>query len=321
MNVTRGYSDEVVRPYPVGTIGNFDGHHLGHHALLKQVVETARHAHGTALVLTFDPHPVKILAPHVDLRFLTSGDEKRARFEQAGIDEVISLEFTQAFAALSPEMFAEQVLSKGLGLREIFVGQHFAFGHKRAGQIGDLIELGKRLGFMVHPIPPVMMDGGVVSSTRIRQLIISGKVDQAAVLLGRQYALSGVVSPGEGRGRTLGYPTANLRLPSDRVVPADGIYASVVIMNLERHDSVAYIGTRPTYNGGERGLEVTILDGLHELYGLALTVEFIGRIRGDAKFESEEALSRQIATDVDAARSMLRRYHETQRAMSSCNRP
>ncbi len=311
MKVTRGYSGEVVRPYPVGTIGNFDGHHLGHHALLKQVVETARGAHGTAIVLTFDPHPVKILAPHVDLRFLTSGEEKRARFEQAGIDEVVSLEFTQAFAALSPEMFAEQVLSKGLGLKEIFVGQHFAFGHKRAGTIADLTALGQRFGFIVHPTPPVMIDGVIVSSTRIRQLIVAGHVDQAAVLLGRHYALSGVVSPGEGRGRTLGCPTANLRLPPDRVVPADGIYASVAILDQERYDAVAYIGTRPTFDGGERGLEVSILDGIHELYGQTLTVEFIGRIRGDAQFDSGEALSRQISADVNSARDILRRYHET----------
>ncbi|OQW35065.1 MAG: hypothetical protein A4E19_01720 [Nitrospira sp. SG-bin1] len=311
MNVTRGYSDEIVRPYPVGTIGNFDGHHLGHRALLKQVVETARHAKGTALVLTFDPHPVKILAPHVDLRFLTTGEEKRARFEQAGIDEVVSLDFTPAFASLSPEMFAEQVLFKGLGLKEIFIGQHFVFGHKRAGQIDDLIALGERFGFLVHPIPPVMMDGGVVSSTKIRQLIMAGQVDRAACLLGRHYALSGVVSPGDGRGRTLGCPTANLRLPPDRVVPADGIYATVTMMGEERHDSVAYIGTRPTFDGGERGLEVSILDGVHELYGRTLTIEFIGRIRGDAQFESGETLSRQIAADVSSAKSILRRYHET----------
>lgn len=311
MKVTRGYWDEVVRPYPVGTIGNFDGHHLGHRALLKQVAETARRAKGTALVLTFDPHPVKILAPHVDLRFLTDVEEKRALFEQAGIDEVIFLEFSQTFASLSPEVFAEQVVSKKLGLKEVFVGQHFVFGHKRTGQISDLISLGKRFGFVVHPIPPVMVEGRVVSSTRIRQLIMAGQVDQAAVLLGRYYALRGIVSPGEGRGRTLGCPTANLRLPPDRVAPADGIYASVTTMDEERHDSVAYIGTRPTFDGGERGLEVSILDGTHELYGRTLTVEFISRIRGDAQFESEEALSRQIAADMDSAKSILRRYHET----------
>ena len=311
MKVTRGYSGEVGRPYPVGTIGNFDGHHLGHHALLQQVVETACRANGTALVLTFDPHPVKILAPHVDLQFLTSTEEKRARFEEAGIDEVVIVEFTRTFASLSPERFAEEVLSKELGLKEIYVGEHFSFGHKKAGKVADLKMLGERFGFAVHPTPPVMIDGGVVSSTRIRQLIVAGQVDQAAVLLGRQYALSGIVSPGEARGRTLGCPTANLELPLGRVVPMDGIYASVAILEQERHDAVAYIGTRPTFQSGERRLEVSILDGRHELYGRRLTVEFIGRIRGDAQFASGDALSRQIVADIDSARTILRRYHET----------
>lgn len=310
MQVTRGYLTETVRPYPVGTIGNFDGHHRGHQMLLQLVVETARQTQGTAVVLTFDPHPVKILAPHADLRFLTGKEEKLRLFEQAGIDEVVFLEFTPAFAALSPEAFAEQILAKGLGLREVFVGQHFAFGHKRTGKIDDLTDLGKRLGFIVHPTSPVMIAGGVVSSTRIRQLVIAGQVDQAADLLGRPYALRGVVSPGEGRGRTLGWPTANLRVPSDRVAPADGVYASITIVHQERLDSVAYLGTRPTFNGGERLLEVTILDGSYDLYGEALTVEFLERIRGDARFDGDTALSRQIASDVQSAMTILRRHHQ-----------
>lgn len=310
MQVTRGYLSEAVRPYPVGTIGNFDGHHRGHQTLLKLVVETARQTQGTAVVLTFEPHPVKILAPHADIRFLTGEEEKLGLFERAGIDEVVVLEFTPAFASLSPEAFAEQILAKGLGLRELFVGQHFAFGHKRAGKIDDLIDFGKRLGFIVHPTSPVMIAGGVVSSTKIRQLIISGQVDQAADLLGRPYALTGVVSPGEGRGRTLGWPTANFRLPSNRVAPADGIYASITIVNHERHDSVAYIGTRPTFDGGERLLEVTILDGTHDLYGHILTVEFLERIREDAQFDGETALRRQITSDVESAKTILRRHHQ-----------
>lgn len=309
MLVTRGYLGEAVRPYPVGTIGNFDGHHLGHQALLKLVVETARRTQGTAMVLTFDPHPVKILAPHADLRFLTDEKEKLARFEQAGIDEVVFLAFTHAFASLSPEAFAEQILSKGLGLKEVFIGQHFAFGHKRAGKVDDLTDFGARFGFIVHSTPPVTIAGKVVSSTRIRQLIISGQVDQAANLLGRHYALTGVVSRGEGRGRTLGWPTANFRLPSDRVAPADGIYASITTVNHERHDSVTYIGTRPTFNGGERLVEISILDGTHDLYGHALTVEFLERIREDAQFDEETALRRQIASDVESAKAILRRHH------------
>ncbi|MDH5498995.1 MAG: bifunctional riboflavin kinase/FAD synthetase [Nitrospira sp.] len=310
MKVTRGYSGEPLRPYPVGTIGNFDGHHLGHQALLNQVVKTARQSQGTALVLTFAPHPVKILAPTANLRFLTDEREKLARFEQAGIDEVVFLEFTPTFASLSPETFAEEILSKGLGLKEVFVGQHFAFGHKRAGTITDLTLFGHRFGFIVHPTFPVTIAEGVVSSTRIRQLIMSGQVDQAADLLGRHYALGGVVTSGEGRGRTLGWPTANLRLPSDRVVPADGIYASITIIKQERHDSISYIGTRPTFDGGERLLEVTILDGTHNLYGHDMTVEFIDRIRGDVQFDGVAALSEQIASDVDSAKTILRRHHQ-----------
>jgi riboflavin kinase / FMN adenylyltransferase len=309
MKVTRGYSDVAVRPYPVGTIGNFDGHHIGHHTLLRQVVETARRTHGTALAVTFDPHPVKILAPHIDLRFLTDREEKLARFEQAGIDEVILLEFSEAFAALSPQVFAEQVLSRGLGIREIFVGHHFAFGHKRAGKIEDLIALGLQFGFTVHPTPPVTIGGGIVSSTRIRQLILAGKVDQAAQLLGRFYALSGVVSPGAGRGRTLGWPTANLHLPSERVIPPDGIYATMTRIDETRYDAVAYLGTRPTFDGGKRLLEIYLLEGTHELYGQTLTVEFVGHIRDDMQFSGEDALCKQIALDVASAKRMLQQYY------------
>jgi riboflavin kinase / FMN adenylyltransferase len=312
MKVTRGYGDGTVRPYPVGTIGNFDGHHVGHRCLLGKVVETARKAHGTAVVLTFDPHPVKILAPQVDLRFLTSPEEKYMRFQEAGIDEVVYLEFDQAFADLSPQQFAEEILAKGLQLKELFVGEHFAFGRHRAGKIADLTALGSRLGFAVHPLAPVVLNGGVVSSTRIRQLIQQGDVRQAALLLGRQYALAGRVSQGAQRGQTFGWPTANVRLPSERVTPPDGVYATVTVCEGQRHDSVAYIGTRPTFaDAGERLLEVYVLEGKHELYGHTITVEFVDALRSDRQFSGAETLSRQIAVDVEQARAILRRHHET----------
>ena len=310
MKVTRGYQGAAVRPYPVATIGNFDGHHIGHRALLQTVVETARKAQGTALALTFDPHPVKILAPQVDLRFLTSPEEKLDRFREAGIDEVVFLEFNRAFAALSPETFGEQVLCQALGLKEIFVGQHFAFGHKRAGKIADLVTLGSRYGFAVHPVEPVMAHGGIVSSTRIRQLIQAGDVKQTALLLGRRYSVSGEVSAGAQRGQELGWRTANLRLPPDRVVPSDGVYATITIWNRRRYDSVSYIGTRPTFDEGERLLEVHLLDESQNLYGQQITVEFVAAVRGDMQFAGGDALSRQIARDVETARTMLRNCDE-----------
>ncbi|MBH0196332.1 MAG: bifunctional riboflavin kinase/FAD synthetase [Nitrospira sp.] len=301
---------ESVRPYPVATIGNFDGHHIGHRALLQAVSQTARKAGGTALALTFDPHPVKILAPHVDLRFLTGPEEKLARFQDAGIDEVVFLEFSETFATLSPEAFVDQVLSQGLGLKELFVGQHFVFGHRRAGTIADLVALGSRYGFVVHPMAPVTASGGVVSSTRIRQLIQTGDVAQAALLLGRQYVMTGVVVPGVQRGQELGWRTANLPVPPDRVTPADGVYATVAVWNQRRYDSVAYIGTRPTFGVGERLLEVHLLDDACDLYGQQMAVEFVDLVRPDRQFSGSDTLSLQIARDVASARAMLQKHHE-----------
>jgi riboflavin kinase/FMN adenylyltransferase len=261
------------------------------------------------LVLTFDPHPVKILAPQVDLRFLISPEEKLDRFRDAGIDEVVVLEFDQAFATLSPETFVRQVLCEALGLKEIFVGQHFAFGHKRAGKIADLATMGTRHGFGVHPVPPVMAYEGIVSSTRIRQLIHDGNVDQAALLLGRRYAVAGEVSAGAQRGQELGWRTANLRLPPDRMIPPDGVYATMTVWNQQRYDSVAYIGTRPTFDAGERLLEVHLLEESQNLYGQRITVEFVESIRRDMQFAGPDALSRQIARDVETARTVLCKCH------------
>jgi riboflavin kinase/FMN adenylyltransferase len=311
VKVTRGYLGEVVRQYPVATIGNFDGHHIGHRALLQAVSQAARKAGGTALALTFDPHPVKILAPHVDLRFLTGPEEKLALFEEAGIDEVVLLEFNKAFAGLSAEEFADQVLSRGLRLKELFVGQHFVFGHKRAGRIADLVTFGGRYGFAVHPVEPVTAGGGVVSSTRIRQLVQAGHVDQASLLLGRRYAMAGTVSHGAGRGEAVGWRTANLQLPPGRVVPPDGVYATVTIWKQRRYDSVSYIGTRPTFGAGERLIEVHLFDEAHELYGQEIAVEFVERVRGDRQFAGGDELSRQIALDVESARKMLHRHQES----------
>lgn len=306
MKISRGLTPSTPRPYAAVTIGNFDGHHHGHRALLKQVVETARRQAGTALVLTFDPHPVKILAPQVNLMFLTTPEEKLAHFEAAGIDEVVFLEFTPGFAALSPAEFAKQVLCDGIGTRELFVGEHFAFGKGRVGRIADLFEFGAQFGFRVHPVSPVVIEGEVVSSTRIRQLIQAGDLRKAIRFLGRPYSIEGVVIPGAHRGTELGWPTANLRLPSGRVIPPDGVYAAQVIWNHRALNSVVYIGTRPTFGAGERLLEVSILDERLDLYGELIRVQLINFVREDKVFASAEDLTRQIAVDVETARAQLR---------------
>ena len=307
LKVTRGLSGERTRVYPVATIGNFDGHHLGHRALLQTVVETARKAQGTALVLTFEPHPVKILAPHVDLKFLTTVEEKLAHFETAGIDEVVFLEFTPTFAAMSPDQFAEDILHRSLTLAELFVGNHFAFGKGRTGRIDDLVRFGKQYGFRVHPVTPVVMEGDVVSSSRIRRLILEGKMEQATVLLGRVYGIRGAVVHGVQQGQAMGWPTANLRIPADRVVPPDGVYAARAVYGGQTFDAIAYIGTRPTFEAGERLIEVNLLDQTSDLYGQEITVQFVARVRGDHVFASADELSKQIARDVEQARISLRR--------------
>ncbi len=307
LTVTRGLGEQRERPYPVVTIGNFDGHHRGHRALLQTVVETAWRHQGTALVLTFDPHPVKILAPHVDLKFLTTPDEKLARFQAAGIDEVVLLPFTVELASMTPQQFVETVLCAQLRVAELFVGEHFAFGKGRTGRIGDLMRLGETHRFLVHPVSPVTCAGGVVSSTRIRQLIQAGEMTQAAELLGRPYGIKGVVVQGRQQGQELGWPTANIPVPPHRVVPADGVYAARATLGAETYAATAYIGTRPTFGAGERLIEVYLLDQTRNLYGQELLVEFVERLRGDHAFASPEDLAAQIARDVDRARGALAR--------------
>lgn len=265
------------------------------------------------MVITFDPHPVRVLAPHVELRFLTNPDEKLERFMAAGVDEVVFLEFTPELAAMTPDEFADVVLHRRLGVAELFVGEHFAFGKGRTGRIADLERLGAALGFAVHPLRPVVLSGGVVSSTRIRTLIQAGNMEEAAVLLGRAYGLTGTVVSGMQQGQALGWPTANLRIPHERVTPPDGVYAARASYDGRQYDAVAYIGSRPTFGGGERLIEVNLLDHRDHLYGKSIGVEFIERLRGDHTFLSAQELAAQIARDVDRAKASLRRHAEEAR--------
>jgi riboflavin kinase/FMN adenylyltransferase len=306
MRIARGLSEHRPSSYPVLTIGNFDGHHLGHRALLQAVVDAATKKQGTPIVLTFDPHPVKVLAPNVELRFLTTKEEKLARFEDAGIKEVLFLTFDRDLASMSPQEFVQRILRDGLGIRELFIGEHFAFGNNRSGRVADLVRLGSEAGFTVHPMTPLRVDGQVVSSSRIRNLIQNGDVQDAARLLGRHYTLGGRVVPGQRRGQSMGWPTANVLLPIDRVIPADGVYVTRMVWNDSRYDSVSYIGTRPTFGPGERLLEVYLLDQDRDLYGERIDVQFLQRLRGDLTCATADELSAQIRADVSQARQVFR---------------
>ncbi|MGE3152383.1 MAG: bifunctional riboflavin kinase/FAD synthetase [Nitrospiraceae bacterium] len=307
MRVIRDLAGYQPSPYPVATIGNFDGQHRGHQALLCTVVERARAAGGQAVVITFDPHPVRILAPDGPLKFLTSPEEKLSAFVSTGIDEVIFLEFSPALAELTPEAFVRNILVDRLSLRELFVGEHFAFGKGRAGTIVDLQRLGEQYGFSVHPMKPVLREGGIISSTKVRSAILAGQMELATEYLGRLYALEGLVIRGDQRGRTLGWPTANLALPPDRVVPPDGVYGALTVHGSRVFDSVAYIGTRPTFETqGKRILEVYLLNEQRTLYGERITVQFVSHLRGDMSFPNPDELSRQIQFDVQQAEACLR---------------
>jgi riboflavin kinase/FMN adenylyltransferase len=290
---------------PIVTIGNFDGVHLGHQALLKEIVTKAQGVGGESVVLTFHPHPLVVISPHLEVQFLTTLDEKLSLFEQAGITHAICLEFTSQLAEISPATFVNDILNNRIGVCELCVGTTFRFGKDRAGTIEDLIRLGPGMGFHVTPILPVQNGGEIVSSSTIRKCIREGRVSDARRFLGRQYTIAGVVQKGEQNGVAMGYPTANLPLPADRVIPPNGVYATIATIDATCHHSVSYIGTRPTFHGTERLLEVHIFDMESNLYGKHITLGFSEYVRGDMVFSDATSLSRQIENDVRHARQTL----------------
>ena len=308
MRITRGLPAPPLPAYPVLTIGNFDGQHVGHRSLLKSVVETAGRHGGTPMVLSFDPHPARILKPTMALRFLTTREEKFEFFRLQGIQHLVLLEFNKTLSELRPEQFVSTILQDGLGVRDLLVGKNFVFGKGRSGNVEDLVRLGSEANFQVHPVSPVLVDGEIVSSTRIRRLIQEGRVKDAARCLGRSYCLTGLVVHGERRGTALGWPTANLRIPADMVIPADGVYVTNTLVNGESLESVSYIGRRPTFHDNERMLEVHLLDVNLTLYGETLQVNFLEHLRGDQEFPNVRQLLRRMEMDVNLARERLRSY-------------
>ena len=305
MKITKDIKQLSGGDSPVVTIGNFDGVHLGHQALLKEVVTKAQGIGGESVVLTFHPHPLAIIAPHLQLQFLTALDEKLSLFEQAGITHAICLEFSSRLAEISPDSFVKEILKKRIGIHELCVGNTFKFGKDRAGTIEDLTRLGPEMGFRVTPITPVQSDDEIVSSSTIRKQIQEGRVSEATRFLGRQYTIAGIVQEGERNGSAMGYPTANLPLPTNRVIPQNGVYATIATIDDTPHRSVSYIGTRPTFRGTERLLEVHIFDMEADLYGKHMTVGFSEQVRGDMVFSTATDLSRQIEIDVRHARQAL----------------
>ncbi len=305
MKVSRGLPDPPLPSHPVLTIGNFDGQHIGHRQLLAAVVQCARERQGTPMVLTFHPHPVSVLSPATSFQFLTSPPEKEAWFEAQGVQHLVVLNFTKAFAALSPKEFVFSILRDGLGVKALFVGEHFVFGKNREGNTETLRALAEQTDFQVHLVKPVRAQETIVSSTKIRQLIRKGEMEKAMQCLGRPYSLKGTVIEGNRRGQRLGYRTANLRLPKERVIPPDGVYATKMVWQDKVFPAVSYIGTRPTFGEGERLLEVHALDAACTLYGQRIEVQFLQHIRSDEIFDDSDQLAARIAQDVQLTRHVF----------------
>jgi riboflavin kinase/FMN adenylyltransferase len=278
-------------------IGVFDGVHLGHQRVIGQARDDAQATGGQAVVLTFDPHPIRLLRPEEAPLLLTSTEHKLELFRQLGVDACLLLTFDKAFAETPAEKFIEQIAS----CRQVCVGSRFRFGHDRVGDVAMMQRLAPEYGFQVKEIQSVLTaDGEMISSTAIRKHVLAGHLDRAAAMLGRLFSVRGTVEHGDHRGHELGFPTANVN-PHNEVLPPDGVYA----VRTSFGPGVVNIGVRPTFAGKSRRLEVHIFDVTRRLYGEVIDVAFAKKLRDERKFASPEDLKRQIADDVEAARSLL----------------
>jgi riboflavin kinase/FMN adenylyltransferase len=288
------------------TIGVFDGVHRGHQQIVGRAVQRARDTRQPAVVLTFDPHPSEVVRPGSHPAVLTPLRRKAELLEQLGVDVLCLLPFTTEFSRLDPAEFVHLVLVEDLHAAAVVVGENFRFGHKAAGDLSTLRTLGRTFGFSTEEVPLLRDDDVTLSSTFVRSSIDAGEVDRAAEALGRPHRIDGIVVRGAGRGKQLGYPTANVRSDRHVAVPADGIYAGWAVLRGQRLPAAISVGTNPTFEGKERTVEAYILDFDEDIYGVELGVEFVQRIRGMEKFDRVEDLVEQMGRDVEKARRILR---------------
>lgn len=288
----------------VVALGAFDGIHLGHREILGVAVERARALRVPSLACTFDPRPEEVLQPERAPLPITTLEERLELIAQAGIDTTVVLPFTRALAAVEPEAFIEDVMLRGLGAREIVVGFNHRFGRRARGDAAMLEALAERLGFRAHVVPPLSVEGDPVSSTEIRLALQRGDVERANRLLGREYSLAGEVVRGAGRGRTLGFPTANVRPERSPLVPL-GVYACRARVEGVVHKAVVNLGRQPTFGDNDVAIEAHLLDFQGELYGNRVVLALVRRLRAEMKFPSVDALRKRIAADAAEARRLL----------------
>jgi riboflavin kinase/FMN adenylyltransferase len=294
-------------PAPAVTVGNFDGVHLGHQALVHRTVSEARTASGTAVALSFDPHPARVLTPDRAPAALTTPAQKEELLAGLGLDALVILPFTRELARLAPEQFVSDVLVGALGAKVVVVGESFRFGHRQAGDVSLLSTLGAETGFAVRAVAPVVRDGLAVSSSRVRECLKAGDVSTARSLLGRSHFVDATVVRGDDRGKAIGVPTANLE-PENEVVPGPGVYAGRCrLPDGTQRVAVANVGRRPTFGGGALTTEAHLLDFDGDLYGARVRLWFQERLRDERRFDGIEALVTQIHRDVERARGLVSR--------------
>ena len=291
---------------PVLALGNFDGVHRGHTKIVEQVRRRADECGATAAALTFDPHPSRVVRPDKAPPLLMTGRQKLAALAAAGMDGIAVIRFTHKLSQWEPEVFVRTVLVDWLRVAEVWVGANFLFGHNRTGNFSLLRTLGGRYGFRAEKIDPVRYRDFVVSSTRVRRLITEGRVDEAGALLGHHFTIEGTVTRGDGRGRSLGFPTANLAT-GNSLLPPNGVYVTAVLVDGDIYPAVTNVGVRPTFGGTvDRVVESHCLDVDRDLYGVEIGVAFIQHVRDELAFPDVDALRAQIAEDCDEARALFR---------------
>jgi riboflavin kinase/FMN adenylyltransferase len=288
----------------VVTLGNFDGIHLGHQALVSHTVEEARRRKAVSVVVTFDPHPLKVLAPGRAPRLILTVEDKIEMLRELGVDVVVSQRFDRSFANVRAEEFVRRWIVDRLKGKKMFVGRDLRFGHAREGNVEQLVGWGAALGFEVSIVEPILVNGARVSSSRIRGLVADGRVDEARLSLGRYHFVSGSVIAGSRRGREIGFPTANIASRTE-VIPGDGIYATLFHVDDKWWPSASSIGVNPTFGAGPRTIESYILDFDRDIYERPVKLAFVKRIREEKKFFDVPALVAQIQDDVRTTRSVF----------------
>ena len=289
------------------SIGNFDGVHLAHREICRFIKEEAVRRGGRSVILTFEPHPLSVVAPERRPPLMTTLEEKLARLETQNIDAVVIEKFTSTLAQTMARDFVRQIIGEGLKASLVVIGFNFRFGKGRAGNVELLQEVGASAGFETHVLDPYMFEGRRVSSTEIRKLLLGGAVEEAARLLGQHHLIEGEVIRGDGRGRQIGIPTANVDYPPV-LIPEKGVYACRVQIDGRegfRYPAVTNIGNRPTFDKREVTLETHLLDWEGDLYGKSIRVEFVSRLREEKKFSGPQELVRQIHVDIEDGRKKL----------------